>query len=419
MGIFSRFRKKKKTPAYEYEMEALLAKNQEMRKREETAAKKAEEKDTGLLKPEQIEVRDEAQRREYVQACCDLMVSADEEIENQKKEYQQINDCLADIQEFLNLPEDVRSSIGILCDEAARLSKQREQSLAQGKNRLPETKYLRFSQYREEMPKTLRNLEEEERHFAAIKSDLQKLEGERAVITFQKKNLTKQRANLRGISYILVIALLLVFLILFAAHVVFERDIYAGYLLSVAVVAIAAGFTFFYLQKNHKDKTKAARQMNRLITLLNKVKIKYVNSKNTIDYIYNKFEVHSSHELRFEWEEYQQMKRDQEAFSRYGRELAELEEDLAEMLGAYPIRKIDLWVRRCDILIDEKKMKQERTLLEKQRKQVQESMAYNANTRQEAKEVLEALIKQYPEYAPEVLEMVEKAEKMERVDKEA
>ena len=419
MGIFSRFRKKEKKAAYEYEMESLIAKNQEMRNQEEASDKKAKRKDTDLLKPENIDLRDEAQRQEYVQACCDLIVSADKEIENQKKEYQQINDCLADIQEILNLPEDVRSSIGILCDEANRLSKQRKQSLATGKNRLPEKKYLRFSQYREEMPKTLRKLEEEERYFAEIKSDLQKLEGERAVITFQKKSLTKQRANLRGLSYILVIAVLLVFLILFAVHIVFERDIYAGYLLAVAVIAIAAGCTFFYLQKNHRDKTKATRQMNRLITLLNKVKIKYVNSKNTIDYIYEKFEVNSSHELRFEWEEYQQMKRDQEAFSRYGRELAEMEEDLAEMLGVYPIRKIDLWVRRCDILIDEEKMKQEREVLEKQRKQLQESMAYNADTRQGAKELLEEMVRQYPEYAQEVLELVERAERMERLDKES
>ena len=419
MGIFSRFRKKEKKTAYEYEMEAVIAKNQEKQKQEKPSGGEPQKKDTRLMKLEKVDLRDEGQRQEYIQACCDLIMSSDKEIENQKKEYQQINDCLADIQEFLNLPEDVRSSIGILCNEADRLSKQRKQSQAMGKNRLPENKYLRYSQYQEEMPKTLRNLEEEERHFAEIKSDLQKLEGERAVITFQKKSLTKQRANLRGLSYILVICLLLIFLILFALKVVFEKDIYAGYLLSVAIVAIATGFTFFYLQKNHKDKTTAARQMNRLITLLNKVKIKYVNSKNAIDYIYEKFEVNSSHELRFEWEEYQQMKRDQETFSRYGRELAELEEDLAEMLGVYSIRKIDLWVRRCDILVDENKMLQEKELLEKQRKKLKDGMAYNIDTRRGAKGVLKKMIKKYPEYIPEVLEFVERTEKMKGVDKES
>ncbi len=411
MGIFNRFRKdKKKKARHEYEMEALIKKNQEEREQEEAARKSSGKKTSGLLKLEYMDVRDAAQRREYLQACCDLMVASDEELENQKKEYQQVNDCLADIQEFLSLPEDVRGSIGILCDEAVRLSGQRKQAMEFGKNRLPEDKYLRFSQYREEMPKTLRKLEEEERHFAEIKSDLQKLEGEKAVLSFQKKSLTRQRANLRGLSYILIIVLLLVFLILFALKVVFEKDIYMGYLLSVVAVAVGAGCTFFYLQKNHKEKTRAARQMNRLITLLNKVKIKYVNSKNAIDYVYEKFGVNSSHELRFEWEEYQQMKRDQETFSRYGRELAELEEDLTEMLSVYPIRKVDLWVRRCDILIDEKKMKQERMLLEKQRKQIQENMTYNTDARQEARDAVEAMVKKYPEYGAEVLEFVEKVD---------
>jgi hypothetical protein len=148
--------------------------------------------------------------------------------------------------------------------------------------------------------------------------------------------------------------------------------------------------------------------MNRLITLLNKVKIKYVNSKNAIDYVYGKFGVNSSHELRYEWEAYLQMKKDQETFSRYGREMVELEENLADMLGSYPIRKVDLWVRRCDILIDQEKMEQERMLLERQRKQIQENMAYNTDTRQDAKEALETLVETYPEYASEVLEYVEK-----------
>lgn len=416
MGFFSVFRKKREKKArYEYEMEALIAKNKAIREQagQEAASPKMGKKEKSFLKLEYVDVKDKTQRQEYLQACCDFMVSSDEAIENQKKEYQQMNDCLADIQEFLNLPEDVRSSIGILCDEAVKLSSQRKQSMELGKNRLPESKYLRFSQYREEMPKTLRKLEEEERHFAEIKSDLQKLEGERGAISFQKKSLIKQRANLRGLSYILVITLLLVFLILFALKAIFDKDIYAGYLLSVAVVAIAAGCTFFYLQKNNRDKTKTARQMNRLITLLNKVKIKYVNSKNAIDYIYKKFEVNSSHELRFEWEEYQQMKRDQETFSRYGRELAQLEEDLAEMLAVYPIRKIDLWVRRCDILLDEGKMQQEKELLEKQRKQLQDGMAYNADNRQEAKEAIENFVRKYPEYGKEALEIVERVDKTE------
>lgn len=416
MGIFNRFRKKKEKKArYEYEMEAVIAKNREMREKEQAQEKaegrRTEKKELDRLKLAFYDLEDDDQRHDYLKSCCDVMMAADEEIEEQKKEYQQVNDCLADIQEFLNLPEEVRGSIGILCDEAVRLSGQRKQSQELGKKRLPEDKYLRFSQYREEMPKTLRKLEEEERHFAEIKSDLQKLEGERAVLSYQKKSLTKQRANLRGLSYILVIVLLLVILILFAIKVILDKDIYAGYLLAVAVVAIGAGVTFFYLQKNNKDKTKTVRQMNRLITLLNKVKIKYVNSKNAIDYTYAKFGVNSSHELRFEWEEYQQMKRDQEAFSRYGRELAQIEEALAEMLSTYPIRKVDLWVRRCDILIDEKKMKQERKLLEEQRRQIQESMAYNADTRQEARETIEVLVKKYPQYGPEVLEFLERLDK--------
>lgn len=408
MGIFSRFRKKKEK-SYAFEMEKTIAEAQEARRDKASGAPFADQREK-LLPLEAVDVRDEKQRKDYLEVCCDLLIASDREIEKQRKEYQQINDCLADIHEIMELPEDIRGNIGLMATESNRLVNQRRQSQEMGKNRLPEQKYLRYSQYRDEMPKLLQKLEQEEQYFNEVRSDLQHLEGEKAVISFQRKSLTKQRANLKGLTYILAITLLVIFLILFAMKIVWKMDIILGYLMTIVVVAGAAAYTFLRLQRNNKERAVAGQQMNRVITLINKVKIKYVNAKNTIDYMYGKFGVNSSHELRFEWEQYQQMKRDQEAFSRYGKELADLEDDLAEMLKAYPIRKIDLWVRRTDILVDAGKMKQEKKLLEKQRKQVQESMEYNVDTRQEARERIEALVSKYPEYAAEVIALIEKVD---------
>lgn len=414
MGIFDRIFKRRKKAQYDFYLDDVISKSREVREMAQKQIEweeKIEKISRFTIQLAEMDIDDKTEREEYLRACCEQMVSADAEIENQKQEYQQVNDCIADIQQFMDLPEDNKNSISILCKEVERLSNLRRQSFALGKNRLPEDKYLKYEQYREEMPRSIRKLEQEEKHFSEIKSDMQKLEGERAVLTFQKKSLLKQRANLRGLCYLTVIGLILFFAILFALKVIFEKDVYGGYMLMVIFIALAAGSLFFYLQKNNKDKADAARQMNRLITLLNRVKIKYVISKNAIDYVYSKFQVNSSHELRYEWEQYQQMKRDQEAVSRCGVELAQVEEDLSRLLSLYPIRKVDLWVRRSDILVDEKKLKQEMVVLEKQRKQLQESMSYNAETRQEAKNAIEEMLKKYPKYGQEILEFVEMVDK--------
>ncbi len=408
MGIFSRFRKKKEKS--EFEMEERIAKEQAERREGEGEEGVFFGKEA-LPSLEDVDIRDENQREEYLQSCCDLMLTADQEIEKQKKEYQQINDCLADIHELSALPEDIHNSIALLADEAERLVNIRKQSQQLGKNRMSEQKYLRFSKYRDEMPKTLQRLEAEEQYFSEVKSDLQNLEGEKAVLTFQRKSLSKQRSNLRGFCYILVISLLLVFLIMYAMKIVWNSDVAAGYLVTVFVVAAAAVYIFIKIQRNHKERALTGKQINRVIELLNKVKIKYVNSKNAIDAVYKRFDVNSSHELRYDWEQYQQIKREEEAFSRCGRELAELDEDLLEMLKAYPIRKAELWAKRTDVLLDPEKMEQERLILEKQRKQIQESMEHHADNRQMARDRIEEMVKKYPEYGREILEFIDMVDK--------
>lgn len=398
MGLFSRFRKKKKQEP--------VVTEPLFRPRERTGGSKQE--GANQIPPlESVDVHNKEERDEYIKTCCQWMVDADKELEAQKKEYQKVNDCLADIQEISNLPEDISNNIFVLAQEISSLMNSRKQFQESGRNRLQDEKYLKFRQFEEDMPKTLRKLEESEQYLAEIKSDLQQLEGEKAVIIFQKKSLSKERGNLRGLCYILVITLIICVLALFAMKSIFEMDIQAGYYLSIFIAAVVAAYIFIRNNRNIKEKKIAEKQMSKVITLLNKVKIKYVNTNNTIEYLYKKYGVNSSHELRFEWEQYQEMRRSQEEFSRFGVDLAFAQENLAKMLKEYPLRNPDLWVRRADILVDNERLTKEITALENQRAIIQKNMEYNVNNRQESRQSIEEMVKEYPQYSQEILEMVE------------
>lgn len=397
MGFFDRFRKKKK---YAVEQEPLFKTMENSR---------AEKKfSTGNIPGTgSIDIHNKDEREEYVKLCCQWMVDADRELEAQKKEYQKVNDCLADIQEISSLPENISSNIFVLAQEINSLMTSRKQYQESGRNRLQDEKYLKFRQFEEDMPKTLRKLETNEQYLTEIKADLQQLEGEKAVLSFQKKTLAKERGNLKGLCYILAITLIICILMLYALKNIFSMDIQAGYYLAIVVVAAVSAYIFFRNNRNVKEKKSAERQLNRVIELSNKIKIKYVNTQNMIEYMYKKFGVNSSHELRFEWERYQEMRKSQEEFSRYGVELAFAQENLLKMLQEYPLRNPDLWVRRADILVDKERLNLEIKALENQRAIIQKNMEFNADNRQEACDSIEKLIKEYPQYSKEILKLVE------------
>lgn len=397
MGLFSRFGKKKKKTTEEKE---LMFEFKE-------ALKEEESRENRLPEPDEVAVHNEKERQEYVKLCCQWMLDADRELEQQKKEYRKVNDCLADIQEISRLPEDISSNIFVLAQEISSLMTSRKQYREGEKDRLQDEKYLKFRQFEEEMPKTLKKLEENEQFLSEIKSDLQQLEGEKAVIVYQRKTLSRERGNLRGLGYILVITLIICLLLLFVLKKVFSMDIQAGFYLSMVMVAAVSAYIFFRNNRNVKEKKTAERQMSRVIALSNKVKIKYVNTSNTIEYLYKKFGVNSSHELRFEWEQYREMRRKQEEFSKAGAELAFAQESLLKMLKEYPLRNPDLWVRRADILVDEVRLASESAALENQRAIIQKNMEYNVANRQQACERIEKLVKVCPEYSQEILKLVD------------
>ncbi len=393
MGFFDIFRKKKKQEEVEFGGVSYLSEK--------------ETEENSLSEMIGINIHNKEERDNYIRNCCQCMTEANAELEVQKKEYQRVNDCLADIHELNNLPENMSDNLFLLAKEIHRLMSYRKEYQDNGKNRLSEEKYLKYRQFEEDMPKTLRKLEESEKYLGEIKSDLQQLEGERAVISYQKKSLSKERGNLRGISYILAITLTICVLLLFAMSSIWGMETQAGFYLVVLVTAIIAVYIFIKYSANVKEKQISERQMGKAITLLNKVKIKYVNTQNTIEYIHRKFGVNSSHELRFEWEQYQKMRREQEAFSRHGVELAYVQESFAKMLEGYPLRNPELWVKRADILVDEERLRQEIAVLENQRNIIQKNMEYNSRNLQNGKDSIERMIRTYPQYSKEILALVE------------
>ena len=152
--------------------------------------------------------------------------------------------------------------------------------------------------------------------------------------------------------------------------------------------------------------------INKIILLQNKVKIRYVNNTNLLDYLYLKYGVTGAGELMEMWENYKIEKEEREQLRKAELDLDYNQQELLQMLKRYQIKDPAIWLHQTEAILDHKEMVEIRHNLIIRRQSLRRRMDYNRDVVAggSQKEIRE-LVEQYPQYAKEVMASVEEYEK--------
>ena len=149
---------------------------------------------------------------------------------------------------------------------------------------------------------------------------------------------------------------------------------------------------------------------NKLILLQNKVKIRYVNNVNLLDYMYLKYGVESAAKLQKLWDLYQAEKEDRRQYAEAAAKLEYHKKQLVELLSRYRVKDPERWVLQPGALVDSREMIEIRHGLIVRRQALRKQLEYNQTLAGNAKQEVLDIAVQYPQYAAEIKDMVEKAE---------
>ena len=153
------------------------------------------------------------------------------------------------------------------------------------------------------------------------------------------------------------------------------------------------------------------KAINKLILLQNKVKIRYVNNTNLLDYLYAKYNVGSSEDLIRMWEVYQKEKEEREKVRELDMELDALRRELLTILRRYQIRDPEMWLDQVSAIANEKEMVELRHQLILRRQKLRKQMEYNEKLGENAKGEIKSLVEEFPAFAPEIMEQISDFEK--------
>lgn len=365
--------------------------------------------DTGLSR-DNVNMHDRQQREDYVKACLEQMSEASGELDTLGGEYNLVTSYLTDMEEIEALAPEMKEKLKGYAKKLTELAGDKER-LAERKGIMPEAEFNHMERIEEFMPDGYKSLKEAEEYQVAVKKDMGRLEGERHAYYFRRNELINAQKNMKGITIICVGSMILLICVLAVLSTMLQLDVVIGYAIAILIAAVAMTFVYVKFHEAQRELVKVEKALNKLVLLQNNAKIHYVNNTNLLEYLYVKYDVNSSTELKRLWDKYIEELNRREEERQMEMDLDENQTALISLLRRCKIQDPSIWLRQAQALIDNKEMVEIRHNLIIRRQKLRKQMEYNAKVAQEAQDELKDIVEKYPEYAEKLLDMVSDYEK--------
>lgn len=354
-----------------------------------------------------VDFDSEEQRSRYITNCLEQIAEASKEIELLTGEYSLVTAYLTDTEEIEALPTEEKEEVERYARMLAGLEQER-QRYKDKKNRMSDAEYYQMRKQENEMEEGIAKLKDAEHYAALIKQDLSRLDRERHAYEYRKQELGEVLANLRGMAVIFLTALGICLLMLLVLQFGFEMNTYIGYFLSVMAAAIAITVLCVKYTDAQRELKKVLSGISRLIQLQNKVKIRYVNNTNLLDYLYIKYDTDSGAKLEKRWQLYQQEKEERKQYAEAEAKTEYYQKQLVSRLSRYHISDPGRWIHQSSALLDKREMVEIRHDLILRRQALRKQMDYNRDIAEHTHKEIMEIVELYPDYAKEILDMVNK-----------
>lgn len=377
---------------------------------DESNSPKEKDWENAIYSRDHVDIHDRKERHNYVVGCLEQIAEAEREIESLTYEYNMVTSYLKDIEEIEALPLEEKAALETAATRVSAI--RREKAITDGQKILmPDNKFRQFNAIDGNVEEGIKKLTEAEDYQHKIKADLRQLDNERSAYRYRRGEVLTTLEDCQGMAIICTVALVVLIVALIFLQFVLEMNTSWGYILAGGGAAFFYTFVFMKYRDASSELKRINVDINKLILLQNKVKIRYVNNTNLLDYLCMKYKVDSSKELNKLWKQYNEEKERRTAFRRAQMELDSNEAELLHILRRYQIADPAIWLGQTDAILEKKEMVEIRHSLIVRRQSLRKRMDYNREVVAEnAKNEIKDLVECYPRYASEIRSLVEEYE---------
>lgn len=349
----------------------------------------------------------------YVKSQCEVMEEAAGHIDMAKEQYEIVAEHFNDIEMFEAAPEVLKKQIESEAEIVDNLLVDRR-IFRTGENKLSNNSYRMIEMYEDEFPGNIKFVEKQETIYESIKHDMRAVQGEQMALRLEARGLKRKQQHIKSAAFASLICLAVVFAIVIIAMVATGGEDESNTVLFIVITALSAVLAIgmvAMLQNTHRKVVVTEIKLNKAINMLNKIKIKYVNAANVLDYEYGKYKVKNSYELARKYEVYLEMKKEQKNLLEMTSKLSEAEERLMALLKKVGMQDCNIWASQVRALYNRKEMVEIRHELASQRQKLRDQMEYNERKIEEAKNNIKDVTRKHPSFTNEALKIIDEYER--------
>lgn len=332
---------------------------------------------------------------------CDQIVEASYQMEDLRAEYDMVTSYFEDIQMIEELPQNVRKQVTDIAKKIAFLESETSQFVHMD-DRISDENFRMIQGMEKDLTTIFGQLKELEDMDMVIRRDMTNLEGEKNAQEYIQESIEQRQHSLKNFIIIFGTISVLVVLTLVVIGIMTKNNLVIPVLLILLIIAGMAAFSVIIYRRLSYEFKMAEKRENRAISLMNKVKIKYVNNTSTLEYLYAKYHVHSLRELEYLHDQYLIMVDEVRKYQQTTGDLREHTDALSKLLYAHGIKDPDIWTKQSLALIDPREMVEVKHSLNVRRQKLREQLAYNEQLRLDGLKDIREMLKTNPELREQV-----------------
>lgn len=203
---------------------------------------------------------------------------------------------------------------------------------------LNEKKYEDFRKYEDTIEATIKELRDYENDKEKLDNDLKYLKAEQGALKYEEETILSKFKTIDKMFYIVLLSVCLLIIIFAGFYFIWGETI----ILPASIVAVAVVFwimRIFVAEGDLKlELEKNKIKLEKIVKMINKVKIKIVNAEATLLTLYQKFDVNSSIALKNKWDIYKQIKNKRLQYNEVFTDYFDIYEQIEKILNKYHIR---------------------------------------------------------------------------------
>ncbi|MDE7367450.1 MAG: hypothetical protein K2N24_08860 [Lachnospiraceae bacterium] len=333
------------------------------------------------------------------------IVDATYEMEDMKREYELVTSYFTDIQKIEQMEPDSHAKLE---DDARKILmlEENRQEFQHAPKRISSERYKLLLHLESDIPEAINRLKELETMRRKIQRDLEYLEGEKGALQYEEEELQNKQKTLRNAAVVIGILVVLTVAVFIFLTLQYDMDMtVAGACIAIAALVIEF-FLFLAHYRADYDRKLCFQKHNRAIHLQNKVKIKWLNNTNSLDYLYARYEVNSRKELEYDWEQYKLAVEDEKRYQRNTGDLQVFQKELVSLLVQAGLADPEIWLQQVPALVDQREMVEVKHALNIRRQKLRDRMKKNEDQKQNSLVCVKGILTGHPELKDQAREVL-------------